>query len=131
MVKAAMACVASRLGSACPAPFTFAKLLRTQCLVGIVLSGLNEHDNTFERYYHVHSLQTRQVTPRQQRQHKPSSTPLHPHPPHHAQQSPRAPPLKNEIRINVFRPKRLCVLFSNNCLTFIGYNSKQIITPII
>ncbi len=73
MVEAAMACVASRLGNACPVPFTFAKLLRTHCLVCLVLSGLNEHDNnTFERYYHAHSLQTRQDTPRQQGQHKPS-----------------------------------------------------------
>ena len=80
MVEAAMACVASRLGSASPVPFTFATLLRTHSLVCLVLSGLNEHGNTFVRYYHVHSLQTRQDTPRQPRQHKPCSTTLTPPP---------------------------------------------------
>ena len=33
-------------------------------LVCLVLSGVNEHDNTLQRYYHVHSSQTRQDTPR-------------------------------------------------------------------
>jgi hypothetical protein len=30
--------------------------------VCLVLSGLNEHDNTLQRYCHVHSSQTRQDT---------------------------------------------------------------------
>ena len=79
MVEAAMACVASRLGSASPVPLTSPKLLQTHCLVCRVLSGLNENDNTFERYYRLHSLQTTHDTPRQQRQHQSSST-LTPHP---------------------------------------------------
>ena len=32
-------------------------------LVCLVLSGVNEYDNTLQRYYHVHSSQTRQGTP--------------------------------------------------------------------
>ncbi len=32
-------------------------------LVWLVLSGVNEHDNTFQRYYHFHSSQTSLDTP--------------------------------------------------------------------
>jgi hypothetical protein len=31
-------------------------------LLCLVLSGVNEHDNTLQRYCHVHSSQTRQET---------------------------------------------------------------------
>ncbi len=44
MVEAAMVCVASRLGSSSPVPFTFPKLLQPNCLVCLVLFGLNEND---------------------------------------------------------------------------------------
>ena len=123
MVEAAMACVASRLGSASPVPFTFAKLLQTHCLVCLVLSALNENDNTLERYYHVHSLQTRQDTPRQQLQHKLSSPPLPPtHMPDHAHH-----PWKMGFESTFLGQKdenvRLCVLFKNTFRKSIGYNS--------
>ena len=120
MVEAAMACVVSRLRSASPVPFTFAKLLRTHRLVCLVLSGLNEHDNTFERYYHVDSLQTRQDKPRQPRQHKPCSTTSAP------PSLPPTPPTTWKVRFKsrFLGPKAenvwLCVLFLKQCLFLIG-----------